>query len=272
MAQRFVEKYGKWAVVTGSTDGIGKEYACELARNGMNIVLVSRTMEKLEKVALEIREEFGVETKIVQADFSSGRQVYEKISRDLYQKDIGILVNNVGMMTPHPMLFEDLSEDDIWGLINVNVASVPAMTKLVLPGMLERKRGAIINVSSMAAFVPFPFLQMYTGSKAFGNFFSQAVECEYRSSGIIIQTVLPGRVATKMLKFDAKNPPKPSILSPTASTYVYHALSTLAYSRHTTGYWAHGIQLWFLKRIPNWLAMWSYGQANMHYAYQKKTT
>ncbi|XP_063609997.1 inactive hydroxysteroid dehydrogenase-like protein 1 [Penaeus indicus] len=86
-----VGKYGKWAVVTGSTDGIGKSYAKELASKGMNILLVSRTKAKLEQVAQEITSKYGVETDIAQADFSEGRSVYANIAEHLKGKDIGIL-------------------------------------------------------------------------------------------------------------------------------------------------------------------------------------
>ncbi|ROT78531.1 hypothetical protein C7M84_002736 [Penaeus vannamei] len=121
-----VGKYGKWAVVTGSTDGIGKSYAKELASKGMNVLLVSRTKAKLERVAQEISSKYGVETDIVQADFSEGRSVYGNIAEHLKGKDIGILVNNVGMLVT-PRLFLDIPEDDIWAYASVNVASVPAM-------------------------------------------------------------------------------------------------------------------------------------------------
>nr|XP_053651154.1 inactive hydroxysteroid dehydrogenase-like protein 1 [Cherax quadricarinatus] len=78
-------------VVTGATDGIGKAYATELAKNGMNIILVSRTQEKLENVAQEIRGRYAVETEIVRADFSVGRTIYDDISKHLEGKEIGIL-------------------------------------------------------------------------------------------------------------------------------------------------------------------------------------
>ncbi|KAK8726956.1 hypothetical protein OTU49_010158 [Cherax quadricarinatus] len=156
---------GRWAVVTGATDGIGKAYATELAKNGMNIILVSRTQEKLENVAQEIRGRYAVETEIVRADFSVGRTIYDDISKHLEGKEIGILVNNVGVAGSALCLFIDAPEDDIWALVNVNVASVPAMTKLVLPGMIARRKGAIVNISSAAEIFSLPLLQLYCASK-----------------------------------------------------------------------------------------------------------
>ncbi|KAG7160935.1 Hydroxysteroid dehydrogenase-like protein 1-like 1 [Homarus americanus] len=192
--KHLVEDYGKWAVVTGCSDGIGKEYAKELAKSGMNIILISRTLEKLQKVSTEIGQEYGVETEIVQLDFMTGRPIYEDIAKHLEDKEIGVLVNNVGVMLSHPMEFELSSDKDIWNHINVNMASVPAMTKLILPGMLSRGKGAIINVASIAGLHPIPLMGIYSASKAFVDYFSQALDWEYRGSGITVQTVTPSYV------------------------------------------------------------------------------
>ncbi|ROT81443.1 hypothetical protein C7M84_025396 [Penaeus vannamei] len=163
-AKSLPETYGKWAVVTGSTDGIGKSYAKELAKKGMNILLVSRNMEKLQRVAKEIRSKYRVQTDVVQADFALGRPIYGNIAKRLKGKDIGILVNNVGMLlAPGP--FKKLTEDNIWAYVNVNVASVLAMTRLVLPEMLRRKKGAVVNVSSVASYFPMAYFQVYSASK-----------------------------------------------------------------------------------------------------------
>ncbi|XP_050717313.1 inactive hydroxysteroid dehydrogenase-like protein 1 [Eriocheir sinensis] len=253
--KRLVEDYGKWAVVTGSTDGIGKEYAKELAKRGMNVVLISRSMDKLQKVSTEIAQEFGVETEVVQADFMHGRPIYEDIAKHLQDKEIGILVNNVGVMLSHPMEFELASEKDIWSHVNVNVASVPAMSKLVLPGMLSRGKGAVVNVASIAGFHPIPLMGIYAASKAFVDYLSQAMEWEYRGSGIIMQTLTPAYVSTNMTKF-SELVHKPGLLIPTASTYAASAINTLGYARRSAGYWPHGIQTYLVENyINSWMFM-----------------
>ncbi|XP_050730342.1 very-long-chain 3-oxoacyl-CoA reductase-like isoform X2 [Eriocheir sinensis] len=200
--RNLVAEYGgKWAVITGSTDGIGKEYARQLAQKGMNIVLISRTLEKLKKVEEEIKKEFGVETHIIAADFSNGRPIYEGIANGLKGKDIGILVNNVGYLGPKLFKFNDMTEEEIWRYVNVNVVSVVAMTKIVLPQMLARKRGAIINISSFIAMCPIPFSAVYSATKIFVTYFSRAVEFEYRDSGITVQAIQPGAVPTNLTSF-----------------------------------------------------------------------
>ncbi|KAK8388537.1 hypothetical protein O3P69_020489 [Scylla paramamosain] len=253
--KQLVETYGKWAVVTGSTDGIGKEYAKELAKRGMNLVLISRSMDKLQKVSTEIVQEFGVETEVVQADFMNGRPIYEDIAKHLQDKDIGVLVNNVGVMLSHPMEFELASEKDIWSHVNVNVASVPAMSKLVLPGMLSRGRGAVINLASIAGFHPIPLMGIYSATKAFVDYFSQAMEWEYRGSGITVQTLTPSYVSTNMTKF-SELVHKPGLFIPTAATYAASAIHTLGYAGRTAGYWAHCIQTYLVENFVNsWMFM-----------------
>ncbi|XP_071540022.1 inactive hydroxysteroid dehydrogenase-like protein 1 [Panulirus ornatus] len=243
VTRHWAKEYGKWAVVTGSTDGIGKGYATVLAKNGMNIVLISRFQKKLERVAQEIRNRYGVQTETVKADFPIGQPVYDDISKHLQDKEIGILVNSVGVIS-NPVFFENMPEEDLWAQININVASVPAMTRLVLPGMLARKKGAIINISSSGALVPYPLLQVFSATKAFVNYYSQALEFEYRSSGITVQTIVSAGLSTDIRFFN-----------PSPTTFAAHALSTLGYARCTTGYWIHGILVWFMERIPWWFAM-----------------
>ncbi|CAL4063904.1 unnamed protein product, partial [Meganyctiphanes norvegica] len=248
-------RFGGLLVVTGCTDGIGKSYAKELAKSGMNILLISRTTEKLEKVSKEIGDEFSVETEIVQADFSNGLPIYENIAKHLQNKQIGILVNNVGLMLAYPQAFNEVSERDIWGHVNVNMASVCAMTKLVLPEMLARKKGAIVNIASIAASGPIPLMGIYSASKAFVEYFSLSLESEYSRSGITVQTVCPSYVATNMTSFSPLIN-TPSLVTPSADTFAASAVRTLGYTSLTSGFWTHGIQSWIVNSFcPRWLFM-----------------
>ncbi|NXY49179.1 HSDL1 protein, partial [Ceuthmochares aereus] len=160
-----VKQYGKWAVITGSTDGIGKAYAEELAKRGVNIILISRNKEKLEALSKTISETYEVETLFIVADFSKGREPYPAIKEALKDREIGILVNNVGIFYSYPDYFTNLSEDILWDMINVNITSANMMTRIVLPGMVEKKRGAIVNVSSASCCQPTPMLTAYGASK-----------------------------------------------------------------------------------------------------------
>nr|XP_045609346.1 inactive hydroxysteroid dehydrogenase-like protein 1 [Procambarus clarkii] len=257
--KKLVDTYGKWAVVTGSTDGIGKEYARQLAKYGMNVVLISRTQNKLKEVSTEIGKKYGVEVETIPVDFSLGPIVYEEIAKHLQDKEIGVLVNNVGVCLNPPTKFGNVTDQEIWAHVHVNVGSVPAMTKLVLPGMLARNKGAIINIASMSAHSPTPSLGIYSATKAFVDYFSSSLHWEYRDTGLTIQTINPGYVSTNMTKYSAYIH-SPSATVPTASEYVSSALSTLGYSQRSSGYWSHAIQTYFMNNVFNkWILLYILG-------------
>ncbi|KAM3964015.1 very-long-chain 3-oxoacyl-CoA reductase-B-like [Aphomia sociella] len=115
--------YGKWALITGSTDGIGKEYARQLAAYGCNIVLVSRSTDRLRVTAQEIEKEFKVQTKIVQIDFTESEEIYTKLSREIKDLEIGVLVNNVGVCYEYPEYFLELPDQLVSNLVKVNVVA-----------------------------------------------------------------------------------------------------------------------------------------------------
>ncbi|XP_073081920.1 inactive hydroxysteroid dehydrogenase-like protein 1 isoform X3 [Manis javanica] len=160
-----IKQYGRWAVVSGATDGIGRAYAEELASRGLNIILISRNQEKLQMVAKDIADTYRVETDIIVADFSNGREIYDPIREALKDKDIGILVNNVGVFYPYPQYFTQVSEDKLWDIINVNMAAASLMVHMVLPGMVERKKGAVVTISSGSCCKPTPQLAVFSASK-----------------------------------------------------------------------------------------------------------
>lgn len=245
-------KYGKWAVVTGSTDGIGKEYAKELAKRGLNIVLISRSIDKLNKIASEIEQEFNVEVKVIQADFSKGQIVFDHITRELENIEIGILINNVGMQYLYPMYITEVPESTVWDLVNVNVGATTHMTKVVLPGMQKRKRGAIVNVSSSAELQPMPLLAVYAATKSYIKSFTEALRIEYEEDNITVQHLFPLFVNTKMNAFSYKLQ-ETTLFVPDAKMYATNAVNTLGMVDHSTGYWAHGIQHFFMRLPPVWI-------------------
>jgi 17beta-estradiol 17-dehydrogenase / very-long-chain 3-oxoacyl-CoA reductase len=187
--QTIYRLFGSFLVVTGAGDGIGKSYCEQLAKRGLNIVLISRTLSKLESVAKEIKANYKVETKIIVVDFTKEEGIYEKIEESIEGLEIGILVNNVGMCFDIYNFFTSFSRKFYKDLINCNVMSMINMTWIVLPQMVDRKKGLIINISSMASVIPAPLLTTYAASKAFVNKFSDDLRSEYKNQGITIQTV-----------------------------------------------------------------------------------
>ncbi|OAD61328.1 Inactive hydroxysteroid dehydrogenase-like protein 1 [Eufriesea mexicana] len=243
-------KFGEWAVVTGSTDGIGKAYAKELAVRGINLVLISRSMEKLEKTKNEILQENPtIEVKVIVADFSKGKDIFEKLREQLKDIPIGILVNNVGMMYSYPMYFGEVPEDELWDIININVGTTTLMTRIVIGQMQKRGKGAIVNVSSGSEFQPLPLMTVYAATKVYIKSFSEALRTEYSRFGITIQHLTPFFVNTKMNAFSDRLQVS-SILVPNAVTYAKNAITTLGKMDSSTGYWGHGIQKIFTLSAP----------------------
>ena len=143
-------------------------------------------------------------------------KLYKNWPQDL---DIGVLVNNVGMSYEHPQEFLELSSTYVDTLINLNIVSLNAMTRIVLPQMVERKKGAVINISSFLAAIPSPLLSVYSASKSYVDLISQGMAKEYLSKGITVQCVLPGYVTSKLSKIR-----RPSLTVPTPNAFVRYEL------------------------------------------------
>jgi len=194
-----LKQMGSWAVVTGASDGIGLAYCKELARMGINVVLMSRTLEKLQKCAKMLEADFGVDTMVIQVDFSEGVEAYEKVEVLLRGMDIGVLFNNVGMTYPSPSHFHEVATPKfINDIININALAVTMMSKIVLPGMLERGKGVIVNVGSYVSCNFSPWFALYGASKAYMEKLTDDLALEYKDRGIIFQYQLPGYVSTKL--------------------------------------------------------------------------
>ncbi|XP_072163044.1 inactive hydroxysteroid dehydrogenase-like protein 1 [Diadema setosum] len=258
--RNLVKEYGPWAVVTGSTDGIGKAYAMELAQYGVNIVLISRSSERLKKVASEIESLYNVQTKVIKADFSQGAEIYPDIAAHLDGIEVGILVNNVGAMD-YPQYFLEMAAERVWQLININIGAATLMTNLILPQMVERKKGVVVNISSGASIHPSPQLAVYSACKTYLDYFSQALQYEYKDHGIIVQSLLPSYVATKMADFGS-TVPHSRFLIPSASVYAKHAVASIGISSRTAGYWPHAVQSWIANHIPRDTWMWGASTLN----------
>ncbi|KAJ8916302.1 hypothetical protein NQ315_016443 [Exocentrus adspersus] len=249
-----VKKFGPWALVTGSTDGIGKAYSFELAKRGVNVVLVSRNEDRLRNTAKQIESRFTVKTKIIAADFSLGLEAIRKVKEEVAKLPIDILVNNVGKMYEYPAYLCEVSEQDIADIITINTIAATLMTRAFLQGMKERKRGAVVNVSSGSEHQPVPFVTVYSATKAYMKSFSNALRYEYQKYGITVQHLAPLFVDTKMNAF-SENIQNDRIFVVTPGQYARYAVATLGKMDETSGHWVHGLQTFFIKLAPWWLRM-----------------
>ncbi|CAN9513091.1 unnamed protein product [Ophioblennius macclurei] len=246
-SKTFFTSMGEWAVVTGASEGIGRAYAFALAERGMNVVIMSRTRLKLDMVAKEIGDATGQTVKVIATDFIN-ENVFSEIEDRLKDLDIGILVNNVGMLPGvEPSKYLDCEDLDqtIMKVINCNVKTMVKMCKLILPGMEKRGKGLIVNISSGIASIPFPFYSLYAASKIFVERFSQGLQAEYKDKGIIIQAVAPFGVSTRMASYQQTN-----IVTLSAEDFVKSSLQYIRVGDRTNGSISHTILGWILKLIP----------------------
>ncbi|KAL8249947.1 hypothetical protein R6Q59_006815 [Mikania micrantha] len=253
-----LKKYGSWALVTGSTDGIGKAFAFELAKNGLNLILVGRNPSKLEGVSSEIRSKF-VETQIKEVVFDLSGDLSEgikKITEAIEGLDVGILINNAGVSYPYARFFHEVDDELLTNLIKVNVEGTTKVTHAVLPAMVKRKKGAIVNIGSGAAIVipSDPLYAVYAATKAYVDQFSRCLYVEYKNSGIDVQCQVPLYVATKMASIK-----RSSFFVPSVTGYAKAGLRWLGHEPRCTPYWPHSLIWGLLYTLPEFaIDTWRY--------------
>lgn len=189
----------KTALITGASSGIGKTFAYELAKKGLNIVLTARSEEKLAEISKDLIAKYGVKVSFITSDLSElsgSTKIYEELQKQHIKIDL--LINNAGIGKWSNFLEENI--DVYEKMLNLNIQSVVKLTHLLLPDMLKAKNGGIINISSTGALQPCPYIAVYCASKAFVLSFSEAIHGEYSQKGIKITAICPGNTKTEFQK------------------------------------------------------------------------
>ena len=196
---------GKTAVVTGASSGIGLGYAHELAARGANLVLVARNKAVLEKIAAEIKAEHNVNIDVVALDLSkvtSGQELLDALNKLKLSADV--LINNAGFGTNNRVAKEDRAK--IQQEIMLNVVTLVDLTTAVLPQMLAKDFGVIVNIGSTASFQPVPGMAVYAATKAFVRSFTSALWGEVKGTNVRVLTVNPGATSTEFFKIAEAKP------------------------------------------------------------------
>jgi 17beta-estradiol 17-dehydrogenase / very-long-chain 3-oxoacyl-CoA reductase len=237
------ERYGKgtWVVVTGATGGIGSEFCRQLANIGFNIVLVSRSQDKLEESERELLKDYpAIQTKIVVADFAADTspEFYQAIYEQIKDLEISMLVNNAGMAIYD--FFKDVKPEFWKDMVNINCTSYAMLTRALINKLLEREqRSAIINVASISSLSPICYQGAYPATKRFVRFFTYGLHDNYKEK-IDILGVNPGLVETKMIKGTQATSSEGGVSTPEQT--VRNTLRDLGYDIETAGYLPHEIQ------------------------------
>lgn len=245
-----IARYGadSWAIVTGASDGVGKEYCFQLAQRGMNVVLMARNKKKLEDVEAEIYKLYPqVKTRVVVADFSDSAKegFFANLWKSVEDLDVSMLINNVGA----PLLGSHIQKDpaEMQNAIIVNVLPQAMLTRYALPHMLRRKhRSAVISVCSFAACDIRPYEGVYSGTKVMNDYLSRALDYEYPNIDFL--SVKPGLITTKM---SAYKPVDYQTCLP--ADFVKATLKYLGRENHTLGHWKHRFVGWRYSVLPEFI-------------------
>jgi uncharacterized protein len=183
------------AWVTGASTGIGAAFARRLAADHYDLALVARSRDRLEELATTLEKDDGVTCAVLPADLTDAKDLERIAAAIAGDNGAELLINNAGFGTIGPYAKLDFAREE--DEVRLNVIALMRLTRAALPGLIERGRGAIINVSSMAAFQPAPLNATYGATKAFVNSFTESLSEELRGSGVHVMALCPGFTRTE---------------------------------------------------------------------------
>lgn len=192
---KFQTKYGPWALVTGASSGIGTELARLIAGKGLNIILVARRQERLERLALEIEKKNGVKVKSILADLTTEEGI-ERVKAETEALEIGLLVNNAGREDSG--LFLETPLEDAIETLDLNVRAPLQLTHHFARKMASRRKGGILFTASIVGFQGVPLIANYAATKAWDLIFAESLAAELKSQGIDVSVAAPGFTKTEL--------------------------------------------------------------------------
>lgn len=237
----------QYILITGASSGIGYEMAQQLAAKKYNLILVARSVDKLEKLKRELAATYGVDVLFFETDLSIPQEAID-LHKNISSKNLVVthLFNNAGFGGYGNFLETSLEHE--MDMINVNISSLVVLTKLFAQDMAKRKSGRIMNVASLLSFVPLPYYSVYSATKTFVLTFSETIAAEMDGSGVVVTALCPGPVETafhtsEMRKTNAMSANKPAPAKDVAATGVKLLL-------RGKGKKLVGFMNWFLSNLP----------------------
>lgn len=240
-----LQNMGKWCLIAGCTQGIGKAYVEALAKRKLSIILLDTSLEKLKKIAKDMQTTYNIQIKIIELDITKDNINYENIKDEILGLEIGILINNLSVAPSYPDYFLELyNKEKVYrDIICCNILLFTNICQLLLPQMVERRRGIIINVASTFAMIPSPLMTVFAASKAYVLKFSKDIAVEYEKDGIIVQCLCPGSVAS------VPDSVSEGWITPSPKKYVESAIMTIGKDKITTGFFPHTVLMALLKLV-----------------------
>lgn len=208
-------KYGSWALVTGASSGIGKAFAEKTASAGLNLVIVARNENKLNQLKSNLFTQFQIDVRIIVADLTTSKGI-DNVIKQTESLEVGLLINNAGREDSNHFL--KISKEDHIQTIDLNVKAPLLLTHHFGSKMISRKKGGIINMSSIVAFQGVPFISNYAATKSYNLIFSEGLSAEFNKHNIDVLAVTPGFTDTNLANvydFDGTpfKPLKPSFVA-----------------------------------------------------------
>ncbi|WP_129708735.1 SDR family NAD(P)-dependent oxidoreductase [Priestia megaterium] len=184
-----------YALITGASGGIGKELAYQFAKDGHPVILVARSADKLAAIGENLKSTYNIEVITVVKDLSREEEI-QSLYKELKNKKMHVdyLVNNAGFGLYGKFIETALDEE--LNMIDLNIQALTHLTKLFLPDMVKRNRGKILNIASVAAFMPGPLMTVYYATKAYVLSFTEALENELRGTNVTVSALCPGPTKT----------------------------------------------------------------------------
>nr|WP_314896368.1 SDR family oxidoreductase [uncultured Flavobacterium sp.] len=239
----------EYILLTGASSGIGYEMANQLAAKKLNLILVARTETKLQQMKTELTNKYGILVHYFVSDLSDVNAAKD-LYKNVQQQNLLVthLVNNAGVGNYGNFIETSLEEE--LNMIQLNISSLVVLTKLFAKDMVSRKSGRIMNISSLVAFLPFPYFAVYSSTKAFVKAFSETLAAELEGTGVIVTSLYPGTVDTGFTtdKMQATNLHKSKPMQPkeVAAQGVKHLLSG-------KGKKVVGFENWFNSKLPRFM-------------------
>ena len=225
------------ALITGASAGIGREFARQLAGRGRSLILVARREQKLNELCEDLKQQHpNLTVHICKTDLANLTQLKELVAWLEREKiDVDLLINNAGLGDLGPFAASDPIRNEQMTL--VNMVALTSLTRHLLPQMIARKRGGILNVSSSAGFLPIPNFAVYAATKAYVTSFSEALRAELHGTGVSVCALCPGPVHTEFQEVasrpgrNVKPGPGPEFIQVTVEQVVRDALAALEADR-----------------------------------------
>lgn len=254
-----LEDQGTWAVITGATDEMGIVIAEILAVKSLNLILYGSSEEDLVELAEYLSFRYTIQVEYFTVDFAQPKHIYKDIETELNKYSIGVLINAASAGPYYPEYFVDVPLQSVpykkcynhatySKIININILPVTHFCRIIIPGMIKRRQGIIINISSGISTVPSPMLTIFASSKAYVNKFTADLRSEYGKYGITILCLTPG-----LLTFGRKPGFWMSIIRPSPEKYFSHAFKNIGVREQSYGYLPHSI-IFYLLHLLNYLS------------------